>query len=71
MEHEELKIFGIIKPKNFLKWKNGSHLEELEQDEELEWEQDELDERLELHDEDWDEELEEDSKENSLSKSIQ
>ena len=46
-----------------------SNLEEIEQDEELEWEHDELDERLELHDDDSEEELEEDSKINSYSNS--
>ena len=47
--------FAILK-----KW--CSDLEELEQDEELEWEQDELDEQLELHDEECEDELEEDPK---------
>ena len=47
-----------------------SYLEELEQDEELEWEHDELDEQLELDDDDGEEELEEDSEGNSWSRSV-
>ena len=45
-------------------------LEELEQDEELEWEHDELDEQLELHDDDGEEEQEEDSSGNVTNQDI-
>ena len=45
-----------------------SNLEEIEQDEELEWEHEELEEQLELIDDDGEEELEEDSVSNNWVK---